>query len=461
MKGRIMERRTFLKTAGVAGALTMAAQADARAAGGERRPNIILYITDDQGMNDAGCYGHPLARTPGLDALAAEGMRFTSAYCVCASCSPSRSVLLTGMHPHANGQYGLAHAKHNFASFENVQSLPNLLRDAGYRTLCVGKYHVRPEPAYHFDEYIKVMAPDKMAEAARPFIAAADDRPFFLNFNTVEPHRPFHRDGAATVSPDAVPVPEYLPDIPECREELAEYLASIERADQGLARLIDILKAAGHWDDTVMVFVSDNGAPFPGAKTTVYEPGLRLPCVARDPANAQQGVVSDAMISFADITPTLLDYAGATPKNPQFQGRSFRSILQGADPGADWDEIYASHTFHEVTMYYPMRMVRTRRHKLIWNIAHGLPYPFASDLWNSKTWQAVMQRGLTHYGKRSLDAYIHRPRFELYDLETDPDEVVNLASDPAHAGLLAQLHQKLRAFQERTRDPWILKWDRE
>lgn len=456
-----MERRTFLKTAsvaGAAGAMALSGRA-ARAETGSKRPNIILYITDDQGMNDAGCYGHPVARTPGLDALAAAGVRFTHAYCVCASCSPSRSVLLTGMHTHANGQYGLAHAKHNFASFDTVQSLPNLLRGAGYRSLCAGKYHVRPEQAYRFDEYVKVMAPDKMADAVRPFIAAADEQPFFLNFNTVEPHRPFHRGGAAPISPDALPVPDYLPDIPECREELAEYLASIERADQGLARLMTILKETGHWDDTVIVYLSDNGAPFPGAKTTVYEPGLRLPCVVRDPRRETQGVTCDAMVSWADITPTLLDYAGALPENTAFHGRSFRAVLEGAANG--WDEVYASHTFHEITMYYPMRVVRTRRHKLIWNIAHGLPYPFASDLWDSKTWQAVKARGLTHYGKRSVAAYIHRPRFELYDLENDPDELVNLADDPAHAAILKELQGKLRAFQERTKDPWILKWDRE
>jgi len=112
-------------------------------------------------------------------------------------------------------------------------------------------------------------------------------------------------------------------------------------------------------------------------------------------------------------------------------------------------------------MYYPMRVVRERRYKLIWNLAHGLPYPFASDLWKSRTWQGVIARGDTQYGPRSLEAYIHRPRFELYDLEEDPWEARNLADDPAHADTLDRLQAKLKAFQERTKDPWILKWDRE
>jgi N-sulfoglucosamine sulfohydrolase len=112
-------------------------------------------------------------------------------------------------------------------------------------------------------------------------------------------------------------------------------------------------------------------------------------------------------------------------------------------------------------MYYPMRVVRERRYKLIWNIAHGLDYPFASDLWASATWQGNLKRGNTTYGKRTIDAYLHRPKFELYDLQNDPHEVVNLASDPAHQTKLKEMQAKLKAFQKRTKDPWILKWNYE
>jgi len=108
-----------------------------------------------------------------------------------------------------------------------------------------------------------------------------------------------------------------------------------------------------------------------------------------------------------------------------------------------------------------MRVVRGRQYKLIWNIAHPLPYPFASDLWASAAWQGVLQRGEKHYGKRTVDAYLHRPRFELYDLEADPDELHNLAGDPKYATVLEELQAKLKAFQQRTKDPWVLKWDYE
>jgi N-sulfoglucosamine sulfohydrolase len=113
-------------------------------------------------------------------------------------------------------------------------------------------------------------------------------------------------------------------------------------------------------------------------------------------------------------------------------------------------------------MYYPMRVVRYGRYKLIWNIAHPLPFPFASDLWNSATWQAARGGGPnSRYGKRTIDAYERRPRFELYDLETDPDEVHNLATAPTHLELRVKLQAKLAAFQRRTGDPWVLKWQRE
>lgn len=455
-----MKRRDFLKSVGAGAAALGVARRTQAQSEGVQRPNIVLYVGDDHGMNDAGCYGNPVVRTPGLDALAREGTRFPSAFCTTASCSPSRSVILTGRHNHANGMYGLQHNYHHFESFPDTRSLPVMLGEAGYRTAQIGKYHVAPEPAYHFETQLKGGLPEKMADTARGFIEADDTRPFFLYFCTTEPHRPFHRDGSDPVSPDEVIVPPYLPDTPECRDELAKYYMSVQRCDSGLARLLTVLKETGHWDDTVVVYISDNGIPFPGAKTTAYDPGIHLPCVVRDPSQQRQGGVCNAMVSWVDVTPTLLDYAGALAEAKELQGRTFKGILAEENPDG-WDEVYASHTFHEVTMYYPMRAVRTRRHKLIWNIASGLEFPFASDLWGSDTWQGVLRRGDTHYGKRTVDAYLHRPRFELYDLEQDPDETINLADVPEHAALCTDLKQRLRTFQERTKDPWILKWDRE
>jgi N-sulfoglucosamine sulfohydrolase len=443
--------------------------------------NVVLVVTDDQGQ-DAGCYGNPVIHTPNLDRLAAEGTRFDYAFCTTASCSASRSVILTGLHNHANGQYGHQHSYHHFISFDRVKSLPVLMSRAGYRTGRVGKYHVAPEKVYQFDQAIKgsSRSPVVMADNCKGFISG--DGPFFLYFCTSDPHRgggvaadlphkpdrfgnkPAGYPGVKAVKydPKDVIVPPFLPDTPTCRAELAQYYQSVSRVDQGLGRLIQVLKDAGKYDDTLIIYISDHGIAFPGAKTTLYEPGMRSPCIVRNPYAKKHGVVSKAMVSWVDLTPTILAFAQAKlPAGVKFHGRSFLPVLEEANPKG-WDEVFASHTFHEITMYYPMRVVRQRKYKLIWNIAHGLPYPFASDLWRAPTWQDVYKKGPDAlYGKRTVKAYIHRPKFELYDLEKDPDEVHNLAGDPKHAEVLADLKAKLRAFQERTGDPWKLKWDYE
>ncbi len=456
-------RRNFLKTIGL-GAMTLTTpRLIFGAEKPPRKPNVLLYVTDDQGTDDAGCYGNGVIKTPGLDTLARFGTRFTNAFCTTSSCSPSRSVILSGLYNHANGMYGLQHSYHHFASFSNVKTLPVLLADAGYRTARIGKYHLAPEQVYRFQqtiEYKRRTSPEKMADNCSSFISEKDTRPFFLYFCTHEPHRPFVRKGSDVVNPKDVIVPPYLPDTPQCREELAHYYASVQRADKGLYRLIEILKETGRWEDTVIIYVSDNGIAFPGAKTTLYEPGIRLPFVVRNPYAEAKSAATNAMVSYVDITPTILDFAGALPQNHKFHGRSFKAVLDGQSSKA-FDEVYASHTFHEVTMYYPMRLVRTRRYKLIWNIAHRLDYPFASDLWKSKTWQAFLKSGKKYYGKRSIDAYLHRPRFELYDLKTDPYEITNLADDQKHAQILKELKAKLKAFQIRTKDPWLIKWERD
>jgi N-sulfoglucosamine sulfohydrolase len=446
--------------------------------------NIVLVVTDDQGQ-DAGCYGNPVLQTPNLDALAADGTRFTNAYCTTASCSPSRSVILTGLFNHANGQYGLEHAYHHFSSFSNVKSLPAMLEAANYRTARIGKYHVGPESVFHFHKQLpgNSRSPVEMADNCRELIAAESDRPFFLYFCTSDPHRAAVAKGLphkpnsfgnqpsgksapgvepVHYKPEDVIVPPFLPDTPACRAELAQYYESVSRVDTGLGHLIEILKKTGHYDDTLIIYISDNGIPFPGAKTNAYEPSLRLPCVVRSPEASQRGVVSKAFVSWVDIVPTILDFAGvAASGRKQLHGRSFLPILEQEKPDG-WDEIYASHTFHEVTMYYPMRVVRSGKFKLIWNIAYPLPFPFASDLFESATWQDALNRGEDFvYGKRTIKNLLQRPQFELYDLEADPDEIHNLASDNNHHAEFAALKEKLHEFQKRTSDPWILKWERE
>jgi N-sulfoglucosamine sulfohydrolase len=315
-----------------------------------------------------------------------------------------------------------------------------------------------------------------MAERARAFLSRDDPRPFFLYFCTSDPHRsgtvntnhparpnrfgngPAHPGIQETVfRAEEVPVPRFLPDTAATRAELAEYYQAVARIDQGLGRLLEVLRASGHYDDTLILFLSDNGIAFPGSKTTLYEPGMRLPLLVRSPAQTRRGVVCNGMVSWADLAPTVLDFAGVPFAVARFHGRSFLPILEESSPSG-WDEVHASHTFHEITMYYPMRVVRTRRYKCILNLAHPLPFPFASDLEESATWQSVKALGSDRFGQRAVSAFIQRPRYELYDLERDPDEVTNLAGDPAHAAHFERLRRNLRTFQEQTGDPWVVKY---
>lgn len=472
------------------GTVSLAAQDEEKAPKDPKakRGNVVLIVVDDQGL-DAGCYGNRVVQTPALDRLAADGTRFDFAFCTTASCSASRSVILTGLHNHRNGQYGHQHSYHDFHTHEilpggpRLLSLPVLLSRSGYRTARIGKFHVQPEEIYAFDVALGgnpggSRNPVAMAERCRSFIAETKE-PFFLYFCTSDPHRsggkradrpgppdrfgnrPEARQYAGVekheMDPAKVIVPPFLPDTPECRAELAEYYESVNRVDQGLGRLVEILRETGKYDDTLILYLSDNGIAFPGAKTNLYEPGMRLPLVVRAPGQKRRGGATDAMVTWADLTPTILEFAGALPADYAFHGRSFLSALDEPSPEG-WDRVFASHTFHEVTMYYPMRVVRERRFKYILNLASGLPFPFASDLWEASTWQETIRSGRERYGKRTVDAYIHRARHELYDLENDPDEIHNLADDPEYASVLARLQAEIQSFQERTGDPWKYKW---
>jgi len=431
--------------------------------------NILFFVADDHGAEALGAYGNRVVKTPSLDALAAEGVRFSHAFGTTASCSASRSVLLTGVQNHRNGQYGHEHEYHHFSAFPNVRSLPVMLEEAGYRTARGGKYHVAPESVFRFQQVITL-------PKLETFIKADSTKPFFVYYGTNEPHRPFNHDVEDRIHPSDVIVPPWLPDIPDVREELALYYASVRKADKAFGTIVETLKRTGTYDNTLIIYLSDNGAPFPGSKTNVYEPGIRLPLIVKTPGMTRGGRENSAMVSWVDITPTILDFAGikippsqpsaaVSPGNftnepPGLHGRSFLPILD-QDAPMGWDEVYASHTFHEITMYYPMRVVRTRTHKLIWNIAHPLPYPFASDLYASKSWQGALTRKMTTFGPRSIKDYVQRPQFELYDLGHDPLESNNLASDPKYAQLLAALKEKIKRFQERTGDPWVIKWNYE
>src|SRR5262245_34017176 len=435
------------------------------AADGPRR-NVVLLIADDLGRQ-VGCYGDKIAKTPNIDALAQSGTRFTNAFASVASCSPSRATILTGLPTHQCGQYGLAHATHNAYTFRGVQSVPKRLKDAGYRTGVIAKLHVQPPEVYPWDAEVGANGRNGpvVAAAARKFIADSGDKPFFLLVGFTDPHRAkkgFDSDVAykgvpqVKFDPKDMPIPYHLSDTPEVRAELADYSGSVARLDHGVGAVMEVLRDTRHADDTLVIFLSDNGIPFPGAKTTQYDAGLHLPLIVQSPAQKARGVVNKAMVSWTDVAPTILEWAGVKPA-AAMAGKSLLPILDQEDTKG-LDVIFGSHQFHEITMYYPMRTVRTRTHKLILNLAHPLPFPFASDIYNSQAWQGVLGRKDTMLGSRPREAFEHRPKEELYDLAKDPDELKNVAADPAYADVLKDLRAKLKDWQTATKDPWLVKY---
>jgi len=480
-------RRQFVKKAAVASslsALSLAGAAEMSAASAhspDEHRNVLLIISDDHGLADSGCYGNPVLKTPSLDSLAKKGVRFSSAFSTVASCSASRSVIFTGLFNHTNGQYGHQHGPANLHTQRWVRGLPAMLNEQGYHTGLIGKFHVQPRQVYPFQELItsdvgyksvKALQGNRdvwsMARQAGEFFSSEPEKPFFLTVAYSDPHRDWVKSNAIdypnvkkeTYDPEEVILPPYLPDKPEVRRELAAYYQSVGRLDQGIGFLLEALEKSGRAGNTLIIYISDNGIAFPGAKTNLYDPGIRLPMIISSPTQRRHGLVNDSMVSYIDIAPTVLDWAGAGLPPYELPGRSILPVLEQENP-AGWDTVFASHTFHEITMYYPMRVIRTRKYKYILNLAHGLEFPFASDLYESATWQGILRRGDGKMGVREVEKYIHRPKEELYELENDPHEVANVADDPQYKDVLDDLRVRLRSWQEATDDPWIVKYSYE
>ena len=429
--------------------------------------NILLLIADDLGKM-VGCYGDAGACTPNIDALAECGTRFDMAFTSTASCSASRSVIYTGLHAHQNGSYGLNHDHHHFMTFPHVETAPMLLNRAGYLTAIVGKIHVGPEAAYPWGRRYESGTRDIrwVAEKSAGVIAEADSTgaPFFLTVGFVDPHRDASRSGFGNqlvdpegedrVDPETVAVPYFLNDLPEVRIELAEYYQSIRRLDRGVGLVIDELKKSGHWDDTLIVFLSDNGAPFLNSKTTLYDAGVQLPLIMRMP-QGQRGINNPNLVSYIDLLPTFLDWAGDHGATGERAGRSLLPIIGREELLPGWQTVFGSHTFHEITNYYPTRFIRTPRFKYHRNVAWQLDFPFSGDIYGSLSWEGIRNQPGNIIGQRPLKTYVRRPAEELYDLTSDPAEVHNLAGDSEFAATLKELRTAMENWQRATGDPWL------
>lgn len=427
------------------------------------RPNFLFIVSEDNGP-ELGSYGDPHARTPVLDRLAAEGVRFERAYVTQAGCSQSRSSLLTGLYPHQNGQLGLA--TWGFRLYRpGIPNLPRSLRAAGYRTGIIGKLHVSPESEFPFD-FAEIPAANftrqrlhDYARHAESFITASD-HPFFLSVNFPDAHGPWHPqvDGlpARPHGPDDVRPMAYMGvDAPDVRAHVANYYSCLSRLDTLVGEVLAVLERSGKAANTLVVYLGDHGADLLRGKRTSYEGGVRIPLLARWPAGARGGQVRRELVSTIDLLPTVLELAGAPPL-PGLPGRSLGPLLQGATPA--WREHLFTefHTHAGRTNYWPQRTVRDDRFKLIENLLPGqvnLGYEFTLEHHRPDLRAAI---AAAPPDVRAAYARMERPpRWELYDLAADPFEFRDLSGDPAHAATLARLQRVLADWRGQTADPLL------
>lgn len=410
------------------------------------RPNVVVIIADDLGAEDTGAYGHPKVRTPNIDRLANAGMRFDRAFLTCSSCSPSRSSLLTGRYPHQTG----AEQLHWPLPADQVM-FTTPLRQAGYWTAAVGKWHLGPDAKKQFD-LVKEGGGKGGAENWLPVLRdRPKEKPFFLWLAAIDPHRPYEKGAIAEphTPADAV-VPPYLPDTPAVRADLAGYYDEIARLDGFVGQVLDELDRQKVANDTVVIFLSDNGRPFPRCKTTVYDSGVRTPFLVRWPGGVKAGTTCGRLVSAVDLAPTVLKLAGVKP-GPSFVGRHIGPLL--ADPTkAIREHVFAKHNWHDFEAR--SRAVRSERFKLIRNDYRDLPNTPPADAVRSPTFAELLR--LHDAGKLTppLEACFTKPlpREELYDLDADPHELKNLAGDPKHADTLAKLRAALDEWAKETKD---------
>jgi N-sulfoglucosamine sulfohydrolase len=408
------------------------------------RPNIILITADDMGTNDLGSYGRDI-HTPALDRLADDGMRFTQFYITTSSCSPSRCSFWTGKYPHATGAENL----HDPLPEGNI-TIAGYLKDKGYYTGNIGKLHLgeRPNVTVQFDRIIERVFTGGQASTEPNGIDAflderSKDKPFFVGIGFSEPHRGYKQRSPipAPHKPDKVWVPPYLADDPEVRADIADYYDEINFMDTAIGRLLKRLEDEGLEDNTLVIFFSDNGMPFPRAKTTLYESGVRVPCIIKWPGNIKAGSVTDALASSVDIAPTILDMLGIDVP-ADVQGSSMLPVLK--DANADGREyVFVERNWHNYDDH--ARAVRWKNFKYHYNFFPGEPYYMASDLLNSPSSLAMMR--LLDEGKltpqQTILYHSIRPVEALYDLDNDPHEFVNLAHRAEYQETLKHLRSVL------------------
>ncbi|HTL30927.1 MAG TPA: sulfatase [Tepidisphaeraceae bacterium] len=423
-----------------------------KSASAASRPNIVLFIADDMTFEDCGPYGATDVRTPNLDKLATESIKFERAFAASPTCTPSRSALYSGLYPFRNG----AHANHSLVK-DGLRTLPHYMKELGYRVVLAGKSHIGPRPEFPF-EYLEngnIMPPGKKELLWTDLNTAAIDamlqshdkkQPLCLIVAAHSPHVFWLPN--ESYNPKTIHLPTYFVDTTKTRRERCNYYTDVTWMDKQVGEVRDSLAKHGYADNTLFMFTADQGAQWPFAKWNLYDAGIHTPLLIHWPGKIDKAKTTSAMVSLVDLLPTMIEAAGGSaPKD--IDGQSILPVLLGKTDHAR-NEIYASHTGDKEMNHAPMRCIRTDRYKYIINLAPQVEYTTHI----SKTggpdgyWQSWVNRAKTDpHAAALVNRYEHRPAEELYDLQADPYELKNLATDPSHAKELGELREKVKAWR--------------
>lgn len=386
------------------------------------KPNIIIWVADDQYLESVGCYGGDPSHTLNIDRLASEGMKFTRAYSTSSICTPSRSALYTGMYPIKNG----AHPNHSGLK-KDIPSMPNIMRDLGYKTCLVGKegVHKLPtRPTNLFNWNVRIPHTKTTIKGAEHSEKAAKKHRE-MDYGKIEK---FISD---TEVPFCLFVASSLPHGPEfstIENGLSGYEANNWYTDQQVGKYIEMLEKADKKENTVIFFVSDNGSNTPRSKYTLFEPGVHVPMIITWPGNVQANSVNDALVDFTDVMPTLIELAGGVPHS-NMDGKSLLPLMKGEDVTLH-DDIFLSFTclgVNDVSEPYPIRSVVTKQYKLIHYLNHIITPPKGSVKTKS-------------------------PEYLLFDLKKDPKELDNLAMNEQYEGVFEDMIERLNKWTKEVGD---------
>ncbi|MBL9200878.1 MAG: sulfatase, partial [Opitutaceae bacterium] len=424
--------------------LSAALMTSAARAADTQKPNLVVFLTDDHSRADSSVYGSPDVKTPHMDRVARAGLVFDRAFVASPSCAPSRAALLTGLTPARNG----AEANHSKPRAE-IKKLPAYLKELGYEVVSFGKVsHYQHTADYGFDHW----AHDKYHEdvavpnAVAWLRARKSTKPLAFFVGTNWPHVPWPQTGEGYTAA-GVRIPPQHVDTPITREARAQYYAAVGRMDAELGAVFDaaneVLGA-----NTLFLTTSDHGAQWPFSKWSLYEAGIRTPMIAVWPGKVGAGTRTDAMVSWLDILPTLVDVAGGTAP-AGIDGKSFGPVLRG-ERATHRDRIFTTHSSDGRWNIYPMRSLRTDGWKYIRNLRPEFYYATHVDLVKTAdrppyfdSWDAAAKTDPR--AAAIVKRYHERPAEELYDLRADPGELTNLAADPRHAARLAEMRAAVAA----------------